>query len=371
MTYLLLNRAKKNLGDFLILTRARQLLDKFLKSEYDLKTGWQTLNNIPNLNEYEGIIIYGGPAIQRDLYPGIYPLLPNLDDIKIPIYAFGVGWSSLPGDEIDKQNYRLTQQTNKLLEKINQNGPIGCRDQLTVELLQSHNHDAILTGCPAWYDLNYINKKFKEKTEITKIAFTPPQNQLYQTQSIELMKTLRNHFSDAEILCSFHRGFSEDEFTSESESKRFLKIKKVAESLEIQVENMSFEIENLEKYDKCDLHIGYRLHGHIFFLSQRKPSILINEDSRGRGFSYTTNTENINAYKINNKPLYRQLIRINPNKYVNYLIREYLIKSNDQVTHNVIQKINDEQQKAFSSFKGLELFYQQTFDTMQALISRI
>ena len=163
MTYLLLNRAKKNLGDFLILTRAQQLLDKYLKSEYEMKTGWQPLHNIANLNDYEGIIIYGGPAIQRDLYPNVYPLLPSLDEIKIPIYAFGVGWSSLPGDEIDKQNYKLTHQTSKLLEKINQNGPIGCRDLLTVELLQYHGHEAILTGCPAWYDLKYIDKKFTKK----------------------------------------------------------------------------------------------------------------------------------------------------------------------------------------------------------------
>jgi hypothetical protein len=32
-----------------------------------------------------------------------------------------------------------------------------------------------------------------------------------------------------------------------------------------------------------DFHIGYRVHSHIFSLSQRKASILIAEDSRGVG----------------------------------------------------------------------------------------
>ena len=57
MTYLLLNRAKKNLGDFLILTRAQQLLDRYLESDYEMVTGWQPLDNISNLNAFDGIII--------------------------------------------------------------------------------------------------------------------------------------------------------------------------------------------------------------------------------------------------------------------------------------------------------------------------
>jgi ketol-acid reductoisomerase len=32
-----------------------------------------------------------------------------------------------------------------------------------------------------------------------------------------------------------------------------------------------------------DFHLGYRVHSHIFSLSQRIPSILIAEDSRGVG----------------------------------------------------------------------------------------
>jgi hypothetical protein len=32
-----------------------------------------------------------------------------------------------------------------------------------------------------------------------------------------------------------------------------------------------------------DLHVGYRVHSHIFSLSQRKTSVLIGEDSRGIG----------------------------------------------------------------------------------------
>jgi len=36
-------------------------------------------------------------------------------------------------------------------------------------------------------------------------------------------------------------------------------------------------------YDLTDLHVGYRVHAHIYSLSQQSASILINEDTRGVG----------------------------------------------------------------------------------------
>ena len=36
-------------------------------------------------------------------------------------------------------------------------------------------------------------------------------------------------------------------------------------------------------YSKVDLHIGYRVHAHIFMNSIAKKSILISEDGRAKG----------------------------------------------------------------------------------------
>ena len=35
-------------------------------------------------------------------------------------------------------------------------------------------------------------------------------------------------------------------------------------------------------YEGSDMHIGFRVHGHLWTLSQRRPSFLLNEDARGR-----------------------------------------------------------------------------------------
>ena len=51
------------------------------------------------------------------------------------------------------------------------------------------------------------------------------------------------------------------------------------------------DVTNLDVYDDMDLHIGYRLHGHISFLRRRKPSVLLVEDARSYGLAHTPGTD--------------------------------------------------------------------------------
>lgn len=55
----------------------------------------------------------------------------------------------------------------------------------------------------------------------------------------------------------------------------------------IDYEGISGSAENLMNcYKDCDLHVGYRVHAHIFMSSISKPSILLAEDGRGRALKY-------------------------------------------------------------------------------------
>lgn len=47
----------------------------------------------------------------------------------------------------------------------------------------------------------------------------------------------------------------------------------------------------MDVYDDMDLHIGYRLHGHISFLRRRKPPVLLVEDARSYGLAHTPGTD--------------------------------------------------------------------------------
>ncbi|EAO7496473.1 hypothetical protein AKL48_25425, partial [Salmonella enterica] len=94
--YTLLYGAKKNVGDFLILDRAIKLLKEHKPSEeLHLVKRWLPIDeHLEVINKSKAIILCGGPAYQKDFYPGIYPLTKNLIDIKVPIVPFGLGWFS-------------------------------------------------------------------------------------------------------------------------------------------------------------------------------------------------------------------------------------------------------------------------------------
>ena len=61
--------------------------------------------------------------------------------------------------------------------------------------------------------------------------------------------------------------------------------------------DISGTIENFQNlYMKTDLHIGYRVHAHIFSMSINKPSVLICEDGRGTSLKETVSGLYFNAF---------------------------------------------------------------------------
>ena len=67
-------------------------------------------------------------------------------------------------------------------------------------------------------------------------------------------------------------------------------------------------------YDDAYLHIGFRVHAHIYNLSQRKRTILIEEDDRGAGVNEALGLPSLLAY---NDEL--QIADINLRRVVNKL----------------------------------------------------
>ena len=57
----------------------------------------------------------------------------------------------------------------------------------------------------------------------------------------------------------------------------------------------SHETRHLELYKESDLHVGYRLHGHLAHLRWKRPSIALAEDSRIQGLTETFGTGGVSA----------------------------------------------------------------------------
>jgi hypothetical protein len=97
-----------------------------------------------------------------------------------------------------------------------------------------------------------------------------------------------------------------------------------------------------------DLHVGYRVHTNIYFLSHRKPSILIAEDSRGKGLLDTLGGVGVVGYDYNSKfkhKLNNIFNRVLKNKKMRFgiykKINQYIKKELDLLLLGNYEKFND------------------------------
>lgn len=285
----ILHRALKNAGDFLIFERGKKLVENILNESIVIGKAWKPLETaLPrsvNLNNIDAIIIPGGPGIARNI-ESIYPFLNEALDYEIPVVFLGVGSYLFPGN-IKTMHFKLDGKTVSILKKISDIYPIGVRDYYTKELLRFNGVTNVsMNGCPAWYELDMIDKPVSVRDEIEKIVFTPSSNPLFHSQSLFILKKLKEKFSDAQIMVSFHRGI-------EGHQKR---IARIAKKLGLEIYDAHGSASKLQVYRDFDIHIGYRVHAHIYFLSIHKPSYLVIEDSRGLGAIHALGGHGIPAY---------------------------------------------------------------------------
>jgi len=338
--YVILTGSKNNAGDFLIKYRAKELFEEIRPDRKIIDfNAWEYLDDkkLEIVNSSKALILMGGPALQNRMYPRVYSLRKNLDDIKVPIIMMGIGWKSIRGDWKDTYNYSLSSSTLRLLNKIEKSGFLSSvRDYHTLNVLQMKGYkNVLMTGCPAYYDTECLNKELKISDKIDKIAFSLGVSFIESKSMERLMKNLilelREKFKDKSFEVVFHHSLDKDKLLKHNSSSEYHNIKhnQFANWLKensIKCVDISGSAENLiNYYSNIDLHIGFRVHAHIFMSSTSRYSILISEDGRAKGVERTVNGIVLNGYldfkesilsKILNK-LFNFYDRYIPNKYIN------------------------------------------------------
>lgn len=296
-----LSGAVKNAGDFLIEKRSLELI----RYHYPSAEIWLFKRNIPldfeldRINQCDFIVMAGGPLLQPNLYPIAMPLVENLSLIKRPVYSLGLGWKGTYIDEL-YTTYKFTEQMRSLISKMSEHAPVSCRDWYTVRVLQQNGYDdCIMTGCPAWYCLEFLQNSDMRKQlaacEET-ICISDPADEKNIDFVIPLVKAVRNIFPNSPILFVMHRDKINDVHLSTKHNKR---LKALMDTLgrweDIEQVCIANDSKGFTVYDTCKFHIGFRVHAHIYNLSRGKQTILINEDARGRGVNDAVGLENIDT----------------------------------------------------------------------------
>lgn len=294
-TFSLLSGAYVNAGDFLIVDRTKKLLKEIYPNcniiEY--KRNEKLDKYLKDINNSDALIIAGGPAYMINMYPEVMPLVDDLSKIKTKIVSIGLGWYGKSFDENYINNYVFTDKTKELLNRIQEDsGVLSCRDWITVKVLEKNGFtNAIMTGCPAWYNIkqkNVINLRKEINYDFKKICISDPADELNYKEAFKLAIIMKSQYPKAIIYFVFHR------IQSNSLSRQKL-IDKLKQN-NIKIVDITGDAEGFKVYDDCDLHIGYRVHAHIYNLSNRNISILLEEDGRGIGVNQTLGLTGIKAY---------------------------------------------------------------------------
>jgi polysaccharide pyruvyl transferase WcaK-like protein len=151
-----------------------------------------------------------------------------------------------------------------------------------------------MTGCPALYELDFIGKKSEGPAVIQKIAFSLGVSYYYhegmRRQMLQLIEGIANRFGKEKLTVYLHHKLNLSDFKHRSMLDSI-------EQLGVKYEDISGSEEGLVRaYGECDYHVGYRVHAHVHASSMSRPSILLNEDARGKGFYTVMGGTIIDAY---------------------------------------------------------------------------
>lgn len=329
MKVALMGGAYKNAGDFLIENRSRRLIEEILNADVTvLKRNIAYDSKIDELEQYDLIVFAGGPIFNANVYPGGMPFIDDFEKLKVPVRILGGGWK---GKDISAKSLYETCPCQESVLKFSkyyaQQSALGCRDWYTIRMLKLYGiTNTIMTGCPAWYDMEKIDKleldkMYSEtsiKDEVT-IGISDAAFEENKKYFWDVINIINRYYSKAKIKVLFHRGISSaDEEQIRDICKR---------NNRIEYFDISGSADGLKEYDDCFLHIGFRVHAHIYNLSQGRASILINEDARGAGVNQALGIENFNIEESNTSILRKRLIDGNiENKLLDYI--DYIDKSN-------------------------------------------
>lgn len=220
-------------------------------------------------------IVAPGFSVAERSYPHLYRLHADLDQLS-HFYPLGCSLQTNLSADAVWDDVCYSDSTRGLLQRMAARfGAFPCRDSLIVDILHRNGIPAVNCGDLAQYDETRVDRPLAAWQAPKSIAFTVGHHPPYADQAFELLTMLKDAFPDAVLKVAFHS----------RPSAHALRLGEAAVSMGCELLHLYGDVEKLSCYDDVDLHVGYRLHGHISFLRRRKPSLLLIEDVRSFGFS--------------------------------------------------------------------------------------
>lgn len=277
-----LTGAYRNAGDHLIGHRARALLRKHVDEEI-INIDRREISELhyPLFNKARAVILCGGPAYQAQIYPKVFPI--DLSHIDSKVVPMGLGWKGNLGST--PADFKFPEPAENFIREVHRNIEVSSvRDHLTLEVINNLGiNNVSMTGCPAWYDLDHLDDDYIFQSDAKKITFSLPAKP--QPDTFDIIAGISRDFPKAQKTLAMHHGWRPSKSDKGNEMLKWhLRVAAFATARGWKIAPIADGLDKFRRlYDETDLHVGYRVHAHIYSLSQQTASLLINEDSRGVG----------------------------------------------------------------------------------------
>ena len=312
-----------------------------MKGDAEFRTAWREENwsTVRSHVESSDAVVFACLAI-RDQMKQVYPYLSQIVKSGVPFGILASGTRLRPG-ELRADLYSFSDEDANLLRQASEQALFwGTRGVLTQQFCKKHGiKNAQFTGDIAFADQRFENRKFESDRNIKRIAVTDPHNpEAYKKPFVALIEQLRKVFPDADVSVFLH-GINPT-------------IEGLCKENNIPYKRLYHGNTGLNAYEKVDLHVGFRLHGHVSALSRRIYSYLLEQD--GRGTEYGLSIERkisvpCYRYQLGRRPTIKNELR--------KLLRKQTLK-NRHVPKNAIEQvialIRQDKIGRFSRFVGLE-----------------
>jgi polysaccharide pyruvyl transferase WcaK-like protein len=277
--FLIKNEKGNNSGDGLYTSKTKMLFKKLGVEIFESCDVRDDLSiYLEKIYENKNISTSGGPLIYDDFYKNLY----SIDKINLSrsnMLLFGCG---LPSGLKESSRFKLNEGTKDVFLK----SKVFCRDIISYKYMKHNNLSPYYSGCSTWFNGGDIVSYFKEKSDKICLSFWTNPTAVDKKMVKAVMKT----FPNSEIKCIFNCGFNDE---TNSKRRSFSNFLKFCKSKGISCYSCKSSHKDLEDHiSKSDMHIGMRLHAHLYAISKGIKSVLVQVDLRGVGQTKSLATEN-------------------------------------------------------------------------------
>jgi hypothetical protein len=372
-----------HIGDKLIENSLTSLIDlEKGKQEYTVffrETGLQ--DHLETVNASRAILLPAMAIRDNPVHPMAYRLVEDLSRINVPIIPIGANYNVYPGDRETRKTVRFSRETEHFLRYIGkQVDRFSCREYYTARILKHHGiENTLMTGDPTWYDPLCFGKEFKRPTSIDNIVFSPPMSPFYVEQAKTIMEMIASLFPSAAKYCVMQiadRGSAEkqvgaQDFQAEKSAafspevaEKNRKIREYAGTLGFEVRDLSHDIRRIEFLKDCDLHVGYECHVHLYLFRKRIPSVLITEDARGVGFSYTLGTGGFHGSVRAQRSLSNQKMKTVTSGYATSLEEYSMAPADVELHESIADFLEEELHSGFRRYIGMGSYLDDCYESV-------